>query len=199
VSEIKVRKATRQDFPALKRVLARAFDDDPLVNWLVFQDGQRLARIERFFTISLERFARPYDQIYTTPELNGAALWIPPGKWGGNLLQQLLALPDLMRITGPRHLLTKIKAIQAVEKIHPATAHYYLITLGVEPHFQRKGIGSVLLQPILQLCDEQQIPAYLETAKEQNLSFYARHGFQVREIIKMPQAGPTLWTMWRDP
>jgi hypothetical protein len=59
-------------------------------------------------------------------------------------------------------------------------------------------VGSILLQPVLHLCDEQQIPAYLETATEQNLPFYARHGFQVRDVIEMPQAGPTLWTMWRD-
>lgn len=199
MNEIQVRKAVRKDFPVLKQMLARAFAADPLVNWLVLQDKRRPNRMERFFGISLERFARPYDLIYTTPEMNGAALWIPPGRWKGNFLQELLLLPELVRITGARQLLGKIKAVQSIDRVHPSAAHYYLITLGVEPEQQGRGIGSALLQPMLRRCDQEGLPAYLETAKEENLVFYARHGFQERDIIQVPQGGPMIWTMWREP
>jgi len=55
-----------------------------------------------------------------------------------------------------------------------------------------------LLQPILSKCDEEGIPAYLESSKESNIAFYNRHGFEVTGEVKAKN-GPTLWPMWREP
>jgi hypothetical protein len=39
-------------------------------------------------------------------------------------------------------------------------------------------------------------PAYLETARAQNLPFYRRNGFE--ESAELPiVGGPTIWGMWR--
>jgi hypothetical protein len=51
---------------------------------------------------------------------------------------------------------------------------------------------------VLDLCDREHFPAYLESSKERNVDFYARHGFRVRERITLPD-GPSLWLMWREP
>ncbi len=42
------------------------------------------------------------------------------------------------------------------------------------------------------------VGAFLESSKESNIAFYARHGFRVLEPIELLR-GPTLWKMWRDP
>ena len=42
------------------------------------------------------------------------------------------------------------------------------------------------------------MPAYLESSKERNVAYYARHGFRVREELDLPR-GPRVWLMWRDP
>jgi hypothetical protein len=52
--------------------------------------------------------------------------------------------------------------------------------------------------PVLRSCDEDRIPAYLESSKERNVDFYGRHGFRVLERLSLP-AGPPVWLMWRDP
>ena len=43
-----------------------------------------------------------------------------------------------------------------------------------------------------------EIPAYLESSKERNIAFYARHGFRVTREVTLPK-GPPVWLMWRDP
>ena len=73
------------------------------------------------------------------------------------------------------------------------------MVLGTEPDLQGRGIGSQLLAPILARCDQERMPAYLESSKEKNLPLYERNGFKVTEEFTIPDGGPKLWLMWRDP
>ena len=83
---------------------------------------------------------------------------------------------------------------------HPASPpHWHLAVLGTEPEAQGKGRGSSVLQPVLDRCDRDGEPAYLESSKEGNVPFYERHGFRVTERLDVPKGGPSLWLMWRDP
>ena len=85
-----------------------------------------------------------------------------------------------------------------IERSHPPAPHYYLAVLGTDPEAQGRGVGSALMRPVLDACDRDGIPAYLESSKERNIDFYARHGFRVTEEVRMPK-GPPVWPMWRDP
>jgi len=85
-----------------------------------------------------------------------------------------------------------------VERLHPHETHFYLSVLGVDPACQRRGIGSRLLAPGLELCDREGVGAYLETARERNVVFYQRHGFRTTHEVVLPR-GPRLWLMWREP
>ena len=54
--------------------------------------------------------------------------------------------------------------------------HWYLSVLGVEPSQQGRGIGSTLLRDWLGQVDGDEMPAYLETDRRENVAFYARWG-----------------------
>ena len=73
-----VRVARREDFPAMARVLARAFHEDPLTTWLYPRERSRDRHVERSFMVSLSRLA-PQNQLYTTDDHAGGALWALPG------------------------------------------------------------------------------------------------------------------------
>lgn len=48
-------------------------------------------------------------------------------------------------------------------------------------------------------CNEEGLPAYLESSNPRNIAFYARHGFEVREEVECGKGAPVCTTMWREP
>ena len=192
---VTVRRAVPADFSALAEMLARAFYDDPVTAWFYPDAARRQRHGRRFFEIRLRQLA-VHDLIYTTEERDGAALWAPPGRWREDLRQSLRMLP-MLPVLLP-HIARSTRAVREIERRHPAAPHYYLSVVGTDPEKQGGGVGSALLAPMLDVCDEAGAAAYLESSKESNLSFYARHGFAVRELIELPE-GPPLWLMWREP
>jgi GNAT superfamily N-acetyltransferase len=197
---IEVRRAGAADATAITDAMSRAFDDDPFANWFAAQDEKRIERIRNMMAVSLERMTLPFGEVYTTEGTAlGAAEWTPPGKWKLSIWRQLLMAPAMMKTVTLRRLPAVMSGIAAVEKKHPHEPHFYLLALGVEPDQQGRGIGSALMQPVLERCDREGIPAYLESSKERNVPLYERHGFRVTEEMVIPKGGPKIWLMWRDP
>jgi ribosomal protein S18 acetylase RimI-like enzyme len=190
---VDVRQARPEDYGQLAATLARAFYDDPVTSWFYPDAKRRLGQAQRFFAIRLRQLA---DQklTYTTSELSGAALWAQPERWREDLRQSLMLLP-MVPVLLPR-IVRATRAVRVIECLHPVEPHYYLSVLGTDPEQQGAGIASALLAPVLQRCDANGTAAYLESSKESNVGFYARHGFDVTERIDLPD-GPPLWLMWR--
>jgi ribosomal protein S18 acetylase RimI-like enzyme len=194
-----IHKIAGDDVPTVAGALARACEADPVMSWVFRDDSQRLARLERAFTLFLRRIWLPEGECYTTDPLLGGALWLPPDKWHLGVLDQLRLLPAMVSVTG-RNLPRLFSVLNLIEKKHPKQpGHYYLAVLGVEPEHQGRGFGSALMQPVLARCDRERIPAYLESSKRRNVVLYERHGFRVVEELRLPKDGPPIWRMWRDP
>ena len=193
-----VRRATRADVPALARMLARAFFDDPVASWAWRPDRLRENAFERFQLIRLQQLLDD-DEVWTTDELTSAALWAPPRRWR-------ISVPETMRFTrafAHPQLLARMPLVaygwHQLELAHPPRpAHWYLAVLGTEPAAHGRGLGSAVLAPVLEQCDSDGVGAYLESSKERNIDFYARHGFRVTDELRLPR-GPRAWGMWRDP
>jgi GNAT superfamily N-acetyltransferase len=194
-----VRKATTGDAPALARSLARAFHDDPVTGWWLPDEATRARRAQRAFEdIFLKRICLPRDETYTTTDLVGGALWMPPGGWKLGLAENLRLLPRMAAVFG-RGLPRVMRSLGHMDSKHPHEPHYYLFIVGVAPGWQGKGLGSALMRPILDRCDEERLPAYLEATTPRNRELYERHGFEVVEETRLPGGGPPLWRMWRQP
>jgi ribosomal protein S18 acetylase RimI-like enzyme len=196
--DVNVRKATQADLPEVINTLGRAFDDDPLINWMVAQDANRQRRVRDAMDLS-QRMVFRHGECYTTDGYYGAALWAPPGKWHLGVLAQLRLTPSLIRVTGWKRLAAVSAGVSAIERKHPHDDHYYLFVLGTDTVHQGKGVGSQVLRPVLERCDREHMPAYLESSKEKNVPFYERNGFKVRERFEVPNGGPPIWLMWREP
>ena len=82
---------------------------------------------------------------------------------------------------------------------HPTAAHYYLQFLSTEPAHQGRGIGSAFLRQMLERADREGRPAYHEATTRRNRALYERHGYVAVGQIQLPDDGPTVWPMWREP
>jgi GNAT superfamily N-acetyltransferase len=193
-----IRKASAEDVPRLAQALARAFYDDPVFRWLVPDDSERMRRSERGFAFYMHKIYMPHDECYATEGGIGGALWLPPNTWHLGPLAQLRLAPGMIAALGAR-LPQTLRAISTIESNHPRKPHYYLAFVGVEPDSQGKGIGSALLEPVLDRCDREGTPAYLEASSPRNRACYLRHGFEVTEEFRFPKDGPPSWRMWREP
>jgi ribosomal protein S18 acetylase RimI-like enzyme len=185
-------------------MLARAFEDDPVAMWSCRAASLRPSTLLRFHGARLRQLVR-YGAVWTTPDRDSAALWAPPQRWRTTAAEDLALARALVR---PR-LLAHPGALAAaplvgvgllrIERRHPPDpAHWYLAVLGTDPAAQGRGIGSAVLGPTLRQCDADEVGAYLESSKERNIDFYARHGFRVVRELRLPR-GPKVWAMWREP
>jgi GNAT superfamily N-acetyltransferase len=193
-----VRKATLDDVPRLSRALARAFESDPPMRWFLSDPETRAERARRLFDVMLRKVHLGRDYCYTTEDVVGGALWVPPGSWKLGVVDQMALLPGMMRVFG-RGLVRAQRGLTVMESGHPRTPHYYLDSLGVEPEWQGRGLGSALMAPVLARCDEERMPAYLNAGSARSRDLYLRHGFRVTEEFCLPEDGPPLWRMWREP
>jgi len=193
-----VRRATAADVPALTQMLARAYFDDPVAVWACAAEGLRPRMLAGLYGTRLGQLMGR-GEVWTTSERTSAAVWVSPGRRKATLLQQL-ALGRCL--THPR-LLARAPllavGLRAMDRRHPdSPAHWYLSLLGTDPDAQRQGLGGAVLAPVLERCDRDGVGAYLETSKERNIDFYARHGFGVTGELRLPR-GPRMWLMWREP
>lgn len=194
-----LRLATSADVPQLARVLARAFEHDPLITWLSPPEERRLEAAATLFTGYLNLLALPHGMTFTNEQLQGAALWSPPGAWKMGLLTQIRVAPYFIKAAGWGRIPTRLFGLEAVLAQHPHEPHYYLQVLGVDTSAQGMGWGSQLIRRGTEIADAARMPCYLETMTEQNVKLYLRHGFTVVGEMKLPFGGPHLWRMWREP
>jgi GNAT superfamily N-acetyltransferase len=85
-----------------------------------------------------------------------------------------------------------------MEAAHPTAPHWYLGAVATLPEKQGRGLGAAILAPVLEDCDREGVPSYLESSNARNLPFYFRQGWLQTGEIEIPD-GPVLFPMWREP
>jgi ribosomal protein S18 acetylase RimI-like enzyme len=190
-----VRDAQPHESRSLQATLGAAFLDDPVFGWLV-GGSRRQPRLERYFALQLAH-ALADGCVWTADGLAGAALCMPPDRWRlppRSLIAHGGRYAGVFRGRLPR----AVGLLAAIERRHLREPHYYFSYIGVAPEAQGMGLGSRLMGPALDRCDEERLPAYLEASSERNAALYERLGFRCIEVLRFA-GSPPLRLMVRPP
>lgn len=183
-------------------LLARIFQHDPMMKYLVANDARLLDKPLRFYQSNL-RMGLLYGEVYTTANMDGLAVWLSPGNTDftfRQLLQSGMMLGILsMGLTSMSRFMKSFDIVDKLTKESISRPQWLLQLLGIEPSQQGKGIGASLIQPVLSRADIENVPCYLESTNERNLTFYKRHGFNIAGQVEIPDGGPQIWSMIREP
>lgn len=203
-----IRRAGESDRADVVRLLDEAFRDDPVSSWVFPGEEHRRRRhgalMEAFLDMALSE-----GFVDITDDGAAVALWwsVPAGEHEGEH-EGSDAGSDDGSDDGPAQLRAAVDPDnERVEEIgrltseaHPTDrAHQYLHMIGVSPERQGEGIGSALIEAVLERCDREGLHAYLEASNSRSRALYTRLGFDFTgNAIDLPD-GPHLWPMWREP
>lgn len=186
-----------EDVDTVANILADAFAEDPCMNWVVPHTGLYPA----FYRLLLSGLYLQHRLVFADYGGKSAALWLPPGVShrvpGG--ITQLTLVVRLLWHSGTKILARIQQAEEVMARRHPRVPHYYLHAIGARRDCQGQGLGSALLKQGTRRCDEEGLPAYLESSSPRNVPLYERHGFEVLATEPIGEGGPPMFFMWREP
>lgn len=179
MTEDEIHVAGDDEREALLDTLTLAFAADPPTRYIWKTSAAYLGAFRRLATAM---GGRAFEQgtAFVNDDFAAAALWLPPGvEMDGVALDALLnetvsaeTRAEMAQITPP------------FGSFHPHEPHWYLPWLGVDPAFQGRGLGSLMLKHTLRRVDETGLPAYLESSNPRNIPLYERFDFEVLGVIQ---------------
>lgn len=189
------------DLEKASQILARAFQHDPVTNYM-FPDDNRRPDILQWAYFRWTRLLASLGGAFTIGDVDGVALWIPPEHGPEiSILKQirsgLLWAPFKIGIAG---IWGPMKAYADVGRRHREEIkepHWILDVLGVSPNCQGKGLGGALLHHQFAIADRDRIACYVITHNLKNIPFYEHHGFQLIKTEYALADGPPTCSLRR--
>ena len=192
------RVATADDRLDAAETLTDGFRHDPVITWIFDDLADPLEAMRRWWRVHVD--PEPEGSLLLVDaDHRSAAIWYEPHegerpRGDGRLLATVLS-----EEVGQERAYEKLGALAVVGEAHPHDRpHWYLAAVATRQANQGQGCGPVVVRPVLERCDAEGIPAYLESSNPRNVSFYERFGFVATGELQVP-GGPTLIPMWRDP
>jgi ribosomal protein S18 acetylase RimI-like enzyme len=190
-------------------LLAQCFFRDPLVEYTLPNEAER-ARPLHWNMSTAVRYGYYFGQVWQAStgtqaeaDLDGVAIWLRMGEPVDNLDRMersgMVHAPEILGGDAFSRYVGVLSYLESLRRQQMPEPHWYLWQVGVAEARRGRGLGAALLRPMLVEAVEQELPCYLETFRDTNLSFYHRLGFATLMHDVEPGSGLTFWTLRRDP
>lgn len=173
-----MRKAAHTDKGRIVDILAKSFNDNRSVNYIIKQDGKRSLRIKRLMEYSFG-LCKMFGDVFITEDNSGCALVLMPDKKKLTLASILLDTRFAISCLGIPGLKKAMKRETAIKAQHPKGKLYYLWFIGVDPTKQQRGTGTSLLKEVIHEGQKDNRTICLETSTLKNIPWYQSLGFTI--------------------
>jgi GNAT superfamily N-acetyltransferase len=195
---ITVHPATRPDVPRLAATLAAAYPDYRWTSW-AFPDDGRAQRLHRWAEVCAGLAGVEAGTTWVTGDCASVAAWTAPGAPARAADLQAVLDRDLPKAFGSRHrVVLASEGLAAQGK--PEEPHWWLDAVGTRPADRHAGLAAAVLQPVLERCDADGLPAALTTYTSTAVRWFQRFGFAVTHATRTAVDHELpIWTMVRQP
>jgi GNAT superfamily N-acetyltransferase len=192
---VEITHAAPDRLSPLASVFGRAFVVEPMMRWPLCGGADIEERLTHAFELFMEDPIR-LGMVWEAGDAMGALIWIP-----ANEMDALGAANQAMRSVFEREDGARRfdQLWDWVESKHPEEPLALLDSVAVEPAAQGRGVGSALIQALLDQARVAGHGALLETGNPRNVPLYERYGFRVVDDADVPGGGPHIWFMRWDP
>lgn len=173
-----MKKAEYNDKSLVVDILTKSFDTNQSVNYILKQDNHRVKRVSALMEYSFD-VCYLFGDVFLSDDKKGCALITYPDKKKTTLKSILLDAKLILSAVGIKNIKKTLAREAMINKMHPKEPIYYLWFIGVDPEYQNEGIGSILLDDIIEDSEYKQRPIYLETSTLKNLPWYKKFGFEI--------------------
>jgi GNAT superfamily N-acetyltransferase len=205
-----VRALEPADVGATAALLAAAMADDPAYAFLFPRaHTNRGAGLQEFFAGNL-RTHLPYRCTYVGVDGHRVVATVtmrPPEGFSISVLTMIRRGLLPFALAHGRRAVQRLFALKdaydAIEsRLARGDRHWLVHMMGVEPARQGRGLGSRLLESVLEATADSRIavgapPALLTTHQERNVIFYQRAGFEVDGVEEVALTGEPAYRVWR--
>lgn len=171
-------KANYYDKDLVVGILTKSFATNKSVNYIVKQGPDRLNRVRYLMDYSFE-VCYLFGDVFITEDRKACALVLYPDQKKTNFKSVLLDIKLILYCVGIQNIKKTLDREAQIKKIQPKDRLYYLWFIGVDPEFQNQGIGTRLLNELIQNSKLKNRPVYLETSTIKNLPWYQKLGFRI--------------------
>lgn len=195
------RQLTPSDVEQAGQVIARSFEADPLVSFMLPFRATRVRTLVKFFRVYGEISIKNGRGYGVGEPLQGVAYWKTPNQEDMSIsvksLGKFLPLLLTMYPIGYFRARPVLNQIDNLHKKYADELHFYLDNLGVLPSARGKGLSSKLIRPFLEMADSQKVIAYTDTVTRSNVPLYEHFGFECVEESYVPSVGITVFALRR--
>ncbi|WP_374163833.1 GNAT family N-acetyltransferase [Arcticibacter sp. MXS-1] len=171
-------KASYSDKSLVLDILTKSFDTNKSVNYIVKQDKKRVQRVRALMDYSFE-VCYLFGEVFLSNNKKACALILYPDKKKTSLKSILLDIKLILSCVGLSNVKKALTRESKIKKIQPKEPMYYIWFIGVDPSYQNSGIGTELLNEVIEDSSRKKRPIYLETSTTKNLPWYKKFGFDV--------------------
>jgi len=197
-------RVQKGDIARVVRVLADAFQHDPLWNKIFEGESYLEKRFQSFFEVPV-RHCLKYGEVYAPSDnLEGVVAWVPE-KYADMTVWRMIqsgGMGAAMRMgsNASKKMGPVFKPITEDRHEHMAGCNFlYLLVVGVATELQGKGFGRKLISAAIEKSEREGLQLYLETETEENAKMYEHFGFSLLKRVTLPIVDLPMWEMVRKP
>lgn len=196
ISSYTIQSLSQCDLREAVAICVSAMHDNPIHIQVFGQaNSLRKSRLKRFFRGLLAYVYRKGELYgaFANQTLIGVIGMLPPTHCKPSAYDFLRLLPTLVTSNSPIGTVRLAVWLSTWARLDPTTPHWHLGPLAVDPEWQKKGVGTQLLQFVCKQGAGDNL--YLETDKQSNVNLYEKFGFSTLAtptILKTPS-----WVMMR--